>query len=82
MYFKYIISVSKTLQFYYNNNDMKTTKRLVLRVIKMSEWDIGVNVIYQQFIAMYDSGCQICYNWSSLKLVFKSPEHTEVPHRR
>jgi len=24
------------------------------------------NVIYQQFIAMYYSGCQICCNWSGL----------------
>jgi len=24
-------------------------------------------VTYQQFKAMYDSGCQICCNWSTLK---------------
>jgi len=28
---------------------------------------IGFNVVYQQFRAMYDSGCQICCNWSRLK---------------
>jgi len=33
------------------------------------------NVVYQQFIAMYDSGCRICCNWSIL-------QHTEVPCRR
>jgi len=27
------------------------------------------NIVYQQFIAMYDSGCQICCNWSRLELV-------------
>jgi len=27
---------------------------------------IGFNVVYQQFRAMYDSGCQICCNWSRL----------------
>jgi len=29
------------------------------------------NVVYQQFIVMYDSGCWICFNWSILKLGFK-----------
>jgi len=29
---------------------------------------IGFNVVYQQFRAMYDSGCQNCCNWSRLKL--------------
>jgi len=24
----------------------------------------GFNVVYQQFRAMYDSGCKICCNWS------------------
>jgi len=24
------------------------------------------NVVYQQFTTMYDSGCQICCNWSRL----------------
>jgi len=32
-------------------------------------------IIYQQFIAMYNSGCQIYCNWSRLKLVFKVPVH-------
>jgi len=27
----------------------------------------GFNIVYQQFIAMYDSGCQIWCNWSRLK---------------
>jgi len=39
------------------------------------------NVVYQQFIVMYDSGCQICCNWSRLKPDFKG-QHTEVPYRR
>jgi len=32
----------------------------------------GFNVVYEQFVAMYDSGCQIC-NWSTLKPDFKVP---------
>jgi len=43
--------------------------------VKMSEW---FNVVYQQFIAMYDSGCQICCNWSRLKLGFKVPAHRSI----
>jgi len=39
---------------------------------------IGFNVVYQQFRAMYDSGCQICCNWSRLKPVLLC-QHTEVP---
>jgi len=42
----------------------------------------GINVGYQQFIAMYDSGCQICCNGSRLKLFFLMYQHTEVPFRR
>jgi len=26
-----------------------------------------LNIVYQQFIAMYHSGCQICCNWSTLQ---------------
>jgi len=36
---------------------------------------IGFNVVFKQFIAMYDSGCQICCNWSRLKPDFKVPAH-------
>jgi len=36
---------------------------------------IGFNVVYQQFRAMYDSGCQICCNWSRLKPGFTVPAH-------
>jgi len=32
---------------------------------RVSERVIGFNIIYQQFIAMYDIGCQVCCNWSS-----------------
>jgi len=35
----------------------------------------GFNVVYQQLIAMYDSGCQICYNRSKLKPSFKVQAH-------
>jgi len=39
---------------------------------------IGFNVVYQQlFRSKYDRGCQICCNWSRLKLVLKY-HHTEV----
>jgi len=31
--------------------------------------------VYQQFIAMYHSGCQICCNWSRLKWGFKLLAH-------
>jgi len=36
---------------------------------------------YQQYIAMYYSGCQICCNWSRLKPGFTC-QHTEVPCHR
>jgi len=38
------------------------------------------NGVYQQFIAMYDSGWQICCNWSKIKQL--RYQHTEVPCRR
>jgi len=45
------------------------------------------NVVYQQFIAMYNSGCQISCNWSRLKLGFKLlahqitiPQINMIPH--
>jgi len=28
----------------------------------------GFNVVSQQFITMYDIGCQICCNWSRLEV--------------
>jgi len=34
------------------------------------------NVVYQQFIAMYDSGCQICCNYSRLKPKY----HAAIKH--
>jgi len=34
-----------------------------------------VFVVCQQFIAVYDSGCQICCNWSRLKSGFNVPCH-------
>jgi len=34
------------------------------------------NVVYQQFRAMYDSGYQICCNWSRLKVGFLNCQHT------
>jgi len=36
---------------------------------------MGFKVVYQQFIGMYVSGCQVCCNWSRLKLVFKMSAH-------
>jgi len=41
----------------------------------------GFNVVYQQFISMYDSGCQICCIWSRLKSGLNY-QHTEVSCRR
>jgi len=35
----------------------------------------GSNVDYQQFIAIYDRGCQICYNQSRRKLGYKLPSN-------
>jgi len=35
----------------------------------------GFEVVYQQFVAMYDSGCQICCNWSRLKPGINVPVH-------
>jgi len=34
---------------------------------------VEFNVIYQQFITMYDSGCQIYCNWSRFKPDFMVP---------
>jgi len=36
---------------------------------------IGFNVVYQQFVAMYNSGCKICCNWSRFKLGYKVLVH-------
>jgi len=33
------------------------------------------NVVYQQFLAMDDSGCQIYCNWSRLEWNFNVPAH-------
>jgi len=46
-----------------------------LLVILYIECVIGFNVVYQQFIAMYDSSCQICCNWFRFKSGFTVPEH-------
>jgi len=35
----------------------------------------GFNIVSQPFIAMYDSDCQICYNWSRLNLGFNVSAH-------
>jgi len=35
----------------------------------------GFNVVYQQCIAIYDSGCQICCNCSIPKPCFEVPAH-------
>jgi len=47
----------------------------------------GFNVVCQQFIALYDSGCQICCNWCTLKPDFNGPSHlstmpqiNKIPH--
>jgi len=36
----------------------------------------GFNMVYQQFIAMCDSGCQVCCNWSRFKPGFYVPAGT------
>jgi len=38
----------------------------------------GINVVYQQFIAVYNSGCQICCNGSRLKPRFKVPANSSA----
>jgi len=43
--------------------------------VTFEECVIGFDIIYQQFIVMYDSGCQICCNWSRLKQVFNVLTH-------
>jgi len=35
----------------------------------------GFNIVYQLFIAMYDSGCEIYSNWSILKPGFNLLAH-------
>jgi len=48
---------------------------LIKNIDRLGEWVVGFNVVYQLFRAMYDSGCQICGNWSRLKPDFKVPAH-------
>jgi len=38
----------------------------------------GFNVVYQRFIAMYDRGCQICFNWSRIKPGFNKPAQRSI----
>jgi len=38
-------------------------------ILHMCEWT-GFNVVSQRFIAMYNSVCQICCNWSRLNPYF------------
>jgi len=45
------------------------------KMLDKYEGGIGFNVVYQQFRAMYNSGCQICCNWSRLKPGFRVPVH-------
>jgi len=40
-----------------------------------------INVVYQQFRAMYDSSCLICCNWFRLKRGFNVPAHRLPCHR-
>jgi len=47
----------------------------------------GCNIVYQEFIAMYISACQICCKWSRLKLGFNvpadwstMPQINRIPH--
>jgi len=47
---------------------------------KWSEWVNVFNVVYQQFISMYESACQICCNRSRLESGFNLPAHrTTMP---
>jgi len=39
----------------------------------------GFSVVYQQFIAMYDSGCQICCNWCSRTLKYHAADKHDIP---
>jgi len=41
---------------------------------------IGFNVVYQQFKAMYNSGCQICCNWSRPSHRSTMPQINMIPH--
>jgi len=41
----------------------------------------GFNVIYQQFIAMYASGCQICCRWSRHKPILGNPSAIRLAMR-
>jgi len=46
-------------------------------LINIQRTRYGFMVVYQQCIAMYDSGCQICCNWSRLMPDFKLSAHSE-----
>jgi len=41
----------------------------------------GFNIVYQQFITVYGSGCQIFCNWSRLEPGFKLPAHRSTSRR-
>jgi len=49
-------------------NTIATQTRVTVRneIRGLFKWSFGFNVVYQQFRAMYDIGCQICCNWSRL----------------
>jgi len=47
-----------------------------------SEWVNRFNIVYQQFRAMYDGGCQNCCNWFRLRPAHQStmPQINTIPH--
>jgi len=54
-----------------HNNSLALEPPRQVRIVGSSVWVNGFNIVCQQCTAMYDSGCQICFNWSKLKPGFK-----------
>jgi len=69
----------KSAHTYYRGIILRFWSHIVM--VKVSEWTGFNNVVSPQLIGMYDSGCQIYCNWSTLKSDFYVPEHqSTMPH--
>jgi len=58
-----------------------TVRQMVLKSEIQSEWTGLTSVVSQRFIALNDSGCQICCTGPESSRVLMH-QHTEVPCRR
>jgi len=75
------ISANEHVRTVYAHAQIGNTSFSVWIALGSSEWVNGFNVIYKQFIAMYDGGCPICCNWARREPGFVV-QHTELPYHR